>query len=429
MAAQRSTRIRRRQQRSERHTAPEQTLSIRHSRARRAGLAIRRLVLGISIAGVLALGNTVPSVAPVGPAAEGDAFYAAPADIGEYRPGEVIRSRPVPAAGFAGSTAWQLAFRSTNSRNEPIAAVTTLLLPAGDVPDRPLVSYQPFVNSLGTDCAPSHSLFDGTMREAGALNLLLTQGWAVAVPDHLGPDSAYGAAQLGGRITLDGIRAVRQFAPADLEDSPVALVGYSGGGLATGFAAALAPQYTPELPIAGAAAGGVPMNLGRLANDLGARSNQLFGLGFAAAIGLEREYPEQISLDRVLNPAGLALRDRIDDACMDEIVDVAAGLSTAEVFTTPPADDPAAAPILRDNSLETFAGVPTAPLYLWHGTADMISAEPVQQVAARYCAAGVPVQLDLIAGADHSAAILPGAMRTLDYLAGRFAGTPPPENC
>ncbi|NEW44244.1 lipase [Nocardia cyriacigeorgica] len=429
MTAPWCTRIRRRQQRSERHAAPEQTLSIRHSRARRAGLAIRRLVLGISIAAVLALGNTVPAVVPVEPTTDSDAFYTAPADIGEYRPGDIIRSRSVPATGFEGTTAWQLTFRSTNSRDEPIAAVTTLFLPAGTMPDRPLVSYQPFVNSLGTECAPSHSLFDGTMREAGALNLLLAQGWAVTVPDHLGPDSAYGAAQLGGRITLDGIRAVRQFAPADLGDSPVALVGYSGGGMATGFAATLAPDYAPELPIVGAAAGGVPMNLGRLARDLGDRSNQLFGLGFAAAVGLEREYPARISLDRVLNPAGVALRERIEDACMDEIVDVAAGLRTADVFTTPPADDPAAVPILRDNSLETFADVPAAPLYLWHGTADMISAEPVQRVADRYCAAGVPVQLDLIAGADHSAAILPGALRALDYLAGRFAGMPPPQNC
>nr|WP_280235180.1 lipase family protein [Nocardia cyriacigeorgica] len=404
-------------------------MSIRHSRAHRASLVIRRLVLGIAIAGVLAVGGTVPSAVVVEPATDSAAFYAAPTDIDRYRPGEVIRSRPMPAAGFAGATVWQLAFRSTNSRNEPITAVTTVLLPAGHRPNFPLVSYQPFVNSLGTGCAPSHSLFDGTMREAGALNLLLTRGMAVAVPDHLGPDSAYGAAQLGGRITLDGIRAVRGFAPADLADSPVALAGYSGGGMATGFAAALAPQYAPELPIVGAAAGGVPMNLGRLAEDLGDRSNQLFGLGFAAAVGLEREYPQQIALDRVLNPAGVALRERIDDACMDEIVDAAAGLSTADVFTTPPAEDPTATPILRDNSLEAFAGVPSAPLYLWHGSEDMISAEPVRRVADRYCAAGIPVQLDLIAGADHSAAILPGALRALDYLAGRFAGLPPPQNC
>lgn len=389
---------------------------------------IRRLVLALAIASVLALGDTLPATVTVHPVTEAETFYSAPADLGEYRPGEVIRSRRVTAAGFAGTTAWQLAFRSTNSRGEPIAAVTTVLLPARAAPDRPLVSYQPFVNSLGTRCAPSHSLPAGTLREAPAVNLLLARGWAVAVPDHLGPNSAFGAAQLGGRISLDGIRAVRQFDSVQLDDSPVALAGYSGGGMATGFAAAMAPDYAPELPIAGAAAGGVPMNLGALARDLGDRPNPMFGLGFAAAVGLAREYPA-VDLDDFLNPAGSALLDRVDDACMDEIVRAAAGLATDDVFTEPPTEDRAAAPILRDNSLETFDGVPTTPLYLWHGTADSISEEPVRRTAERYCAAGTPVQLDLLDGADHSAAVLPGALRALDYLEGRFAGTPPPRNC
>ncbi len=35
------------------------------------------------------------------------------------------------------------------------------------------------------------------------------------------------------------------------------MAGYSGGGMATAFAAALAPSYAPELDIVGAAAGGV----------------------------------------------------------------------------------------------------------------------------------------------------------------------------
>ncbi|MBF6081348.1 lipase [Nocardia cyriacigeorgica] len=389
---------------------------------------IRRLILALAVASVLALGDTIPATLTVHTASEAGDFYSAPADLDEYRPGQVIRSRQVSAAGFADTTAWQLAFRSTDSHGDPIAAVTTVLLPAGAAPDRPVVSYQPFVNSLGTQCAPSRSLLAGTLREAPAVNLLLSRGWAVAVPDHLGPESAYGAAQLGGRITLDGIRAVRQFDSAGLDDSPVALAGYSGGGMATGFAAALAPGYAPELPIAGAAAGGVPMNLGALARDLGDRPNPMFGLGFAAAVGLAREYPE-VTLEEYLNPAGAALLDRVDDACMDEIVRAAAGLDTDAVFTEPPTEDPAAAPILRDNSLETFGGVPTAPLYLWHGTADLISAEPVRRTAERYCAAGTPVQLDLLAGADHTGAVLPGALRALDYLEGRFAGTPPPQNC
>ncbi|MFD4368218.1 hypothetical protein [Rhodococcus sp. NPDC058521] len=38
--------------------------------------------------------------------------------------------------------------------------MTTVRVPAGTAPDAPLVSYQPFVNALGLQCAPSHQLFE-----------------------------------------------------------------------------------------------------------------------------------------------------------------------------------------------------------------------------------------------------------------------------
>ncbi|MFF3226449.1 lipase family protein [Nocardia suismassiliense] len=389
-------------------------------------VAARLVCLAVMVVGI----GGVPSAAaaPVYPVGEADGFYAAPGDLADYAAGDVVRSRQVAAAGFPG-VAWQLLYRSVNSAGVPVAAVTTVLVPAGGG-NRPLVSYQPFVNSLGVRCAPSHSLFDGTMQEAPALNLLLARGWAVAVPDHLGPTSAYGAARLGGTLTLDGIRAVQRFAPAGLAASPVGMAGYSGGGMATGFAAALAPKYAPELPIVGAAQGGVPVNLATLARDVGSTPNQLFGLGFAAAVGLEREYPDRVRLEPRLNPAGLALRDRIANACATEIIDAGANRRLSDVFTGGALDDdPATAQVLRENSIQDFDGVPRVPVYQWHGTDDVVSPQAVRDVTGRYCRAGTPVRLDMIPGADHGAAMLAGAPRALDYLADRFAGRPAPSTC
>ncbi|MEV6427207.1 lipase family protein [Nocardia sp. NPDC051463] len=368
-------------------------------------------------------------MAAIFPLPDGDGFYFAPPNVGDFQPGDVIRSRPMSAPAYPGATAWQLLFRSTNSADAPIAAVTTLLLPAGGGGDRPLVSYQPFVNSLGMECAPSHSIFNGSMQESPALNLLLARGWAVAVPDHLGPTSAYGAARLGGRLTLDGIRAVKRFAPAGLAGSPVGMAGYSGGGMATGFAAALAPEYAPELPIVGVAMGGVPVNIGKLARDVGSRPSPLFGLGFAAAVGLEREYPSQLSMERILKPAGFALRSQIANACATQIIDAGANKSLDDVFTVPMDTDPTTVRVLHDNSLETFAGVPRAPLYQWHGAADQVSPQLAQEVAGRYCHSGTPVLFEPIPGADHGTAIALGAPRAYGYLADRFAGIPAPSNC
>ncbi len=138
---------------------------------------------------------------------------------------------------------WQIKYRSTNSSGDPIPAVTTVIKPINSPTDMPVLSYQAIVNSLGLKCAPSAALFTGEIKDVFGLPLALAQGWAVAIPDHLGPDSAYGAAKLGGMITLDGVRALKRLPELRLSNSPVALAGYSGGGMATAWAAALNPTY------------------------------------------------------------------------------------------------------------------------------------------------------------------------------------------
>ncbi|WP_254206738.1 lipase family protein [Nocardia alni] len=400
-----------------------------HSRPLRVrGWRRPALIMATALLSMVGGGLCAPTAqAAVYPIPDPDRFYAAPPNIGDFRPGDVVRSRTVPAPGFPGVTAWQLLYRSTNSAGAPIAAMTTVLTPGGR---RPLVSYQPFVNSLGLRCAPSHALFNGSLKEAPALNLLLAHGWAVAVPDHLGPTSAYGAAQLGGRLTLDGIRAARRFGPAGLGGSPVGLAGYSGGGMATGFAAAMAPDYAPELPIVGVAMGGVPVNIGKLALDLGKAPHPLFGLGFAAAVGLEREYPGVMSLDPALNPAGFALRHRIANACTDEIIAAAPNKDFPAYFHGGVADvGPAQIAIIHQNSLETYPGIIRAPLYQWAGSSDEVNPRLARHSTGKYCAAGTPVLFEMVPGADHLGAMAPGAAHAFGYLADRFANLPAPNNC
>ncbi|MEU8894864.1 lipase family protein [Nocardia sp. NPDC048505] len=386
-------------------------------------------VLVAAVASTALLSTLTPAAsAAVYPVADPDGFYYGPGDLENYAPGDVLRSRLVPAHGWPGSTVWQLAFRSTNSAGAPIAAVTTLIVPPGGGA-RPLVSYQPFVNSLGLQCAPSHALFDGGLKESAALNLLLARGWAIAVPDHLGPTSAYGAARLGGQITLDGIRAAKRFAPAGLGDSPVGLAGYSGGAMSTGFAAALAPEYAPELPIVGVAQGGVPVNPGKMALQVGDAPHPLFGLGFAVALGIEREYPGEMPLDRALTPAGFALRDRIANSCVDDIISAGNGRSIGEIFHRGMENDPVLIATMHANALEIVPQVPRVPVYQWHGGSDQVPLDLAQATAGRYCAAGTPVQFDVIPGADHATAMFPGAMRAVGYLSDRFAGLGAPSNC
>lgn len=396
--------------------------------------ALRRTTTAMSVMLAVALGSALSTpaaqAAPLYPPSDPDPFYAADPDLGAHADGDVLDSRQVAAPGFPGADAWQIRYRSTNSAGDPIAAMTTVLVPAGAAPDAPLVSYQPFVNALGLQCAPSHQLFDGGLAEAPALNLLLARGWAVAVPDHLGPTSAYGAAELGGRLVLDGVRAVQRLPEANLGASPVGLAGYSGGGMATGFAAALAPSYAPELPIVGAAAGGTPANIGALADNFADAPSDAFGLGFAAAIGIEREYPVRSPLGDALNDDGRALRAQMSTQCTDDILRTGANRSLDQVTDVPELlKEPTARAVLDENSLQMAPEVPKAPMYFWHGASDAwVDMGPVREAAGRYCAAGVPVQFDVLPGADHGTAMA-GAAGAFGYLGDRFAGVPAPSNC
>ena len=82
-------------------------------------------------------------------------------------------------------------------------------------------------DSLAGYCAPSYAIqhlsaspFLGQIVAPAEFVIAqgaLQQGWAVVIPDHEGPDNAYAAGPLAGRITLDGIRAARDFAPMRLD--------------------------------------------------------------------------------------------------------------------------------------------------------------------------------------------------------------------
>lgn len=331
---------------------------------------------------------------------------------------------------YANSDGWQIAFRSTNSTGHPILAVTTVLLPRG-VANPPLVSYQAIVNSLGTKCAPSRSLFNLELQESPGLYLGLQRGWAVSVPDHLGPTGAYGAAKLGGMITLDSVRAVQRVAELGLSHSPVALAGYSGGGMASAWAAALAPSYAPELKLDAVVAGGIPADLEQMAQGLGFNPHPGFGLAFAAAIGLEREYPEQLPISSQLNATGLWLREWMSNECRRFLLFHGAFRSAGQLAaSTSLMASSGAHQVLRDNSLRYFDGVPTAPLYLWHGTLDGLTPfDSVAETAHRYCAAGARLTFVPYEISEHMTTAVVGFPDAYEYVAARFRGEPAPTRC
>jgi hypothetical protein len=201
--------------------------------------------------------------------------------------------------------------------------------------------------------------------------------------------------------------------------------------MATAWAAALAPTYAPELRIVGAAEGGVPASITKMARALGDAPHPVFGLAMAAAIGLEREYPDRFPFSSQLNPLGVDIRNRMANACTNDILVAGAGqsvplLANSLQLTT----DPKAWAIADENSLELYRGVPNVPIYEWHSPIDgLIPIDSVINTMGRYCAAGVPVESQTYPVPDHLTAAVLGMPAALDYLDARFRGIPAPSNC
>src|SRR5258706_6035258 len=89
----------------------------------------RSLIVAVPLLVVLLAG--APAVAAVS-VPEQDPFYTVPAGIADYDNGEIIASRSITAIGLSGplpARAWQIKYRTTDSKGPPSATVTTVLLP------------------------------------------------------------------------------------------------------------------------------------------------------------------------------------------------------------------------------------------------------------------------------------------------------------
>ncbi|MEU6579245.1 lipase family protein [Nocardia sp. NPDC046763] len=328
-------------------------------------------------------------------------FYQPPADVvAAAAPGEIIAARQVNLANLGliplNVDAWQVSYRSNNGRDEAIPAVATLIKPRGVAPTpRKLLSVQIAEDSTAGYCSPSYALqhlsaapFVGQIvapAEFLFAQAALQKGDAVVIPDHEGPNSAYAAGPLGGRITLDGIRAATSFAPLEVgAGAPVALYGYSGGSIPTMHAAELRKTYAPELNIVGAASGGTGADLGTAL--LMANNQATAGLVLGAVLGLSREYPDfNALLDQKLDPLGQLLRAVKAPFCVQYQTALLPFLNiTGLINSTDPLQEPAVQAMLEDTRLGK--SLPDMPLFIWHSRWDEILPLPsTNQLVDTYC--------------------------------------------
>lgn len=409
------------------------------ARLRFRDLAATGLALLLLVTGVTA-GTGGASAGPSGPGwgssaglaePKDDPFYRAPAGFESAAPGTVLATRPVTVTGLGlpvPADAQQFLVRSTDAKDAPTTVVGTLMVPKAPYPfgDRPLVSYQPATDSLGDQCNPSYKLRAGTESELPLMMQALQNGWAVVVTDYQGPQMAFAAGRMEGHGVLDGIRAAVALPDTGLNGlkTPVGLWGYSGGGLASSWAAQFHPGYAPELNIVGVASGGTPADFEAAVEkiDGGIAS----GLVMLASTGLTRAYPEMLAL---LNDAGRQTIQRIGDMCVGEAVS-AFPFRRLNEFTVSqePLTEPVARAVLEDNHLGRLT--PSAPVFLYHSVWDeLIPFSSAQTLQADWCRGGGRVSLYADAVSEHSSLAATGAPLAVSYLGSRFAGIDAPSTC
>ncbi|WP_280449973.1 lipase family protein [Nocardia brasiliensis] len=416
-----------------------------------AGLtvAICPAIAPIAAADPVPVAPPLPFPIPPAPPYLDPAFYTPdPARVAAAQPGEILAAREVHLANAwllpLNANAWQLSYRSTNTRGEAIPAVATVIVPhrPPTTGQRSLLSFQFAEDSLSTNCAPSYALQMGALpnpfnplhqAEFVEVQAMLQLGHAAVIPDHQGPNAAWAAGPLGGRITLDGIRAAEHFDPAHLPgaETRVALWGYSGGAIPTAHAAELQPDYAPELNLVGSATGGLMADI-RDAIDYNNGTSAFGGAVLGGLFGVAREYPVLNQfIDRHMNPLGKAVRVVHENQCVTLQFAGFPFVNIKGLFDYPgdPLHAPELQPILDDLALGKRT--PTAPLYIYESPLDEIMpVNSVNRLYDTYCATGgarVAYTRDLLS--EHGVAVFSGAPSAVLWLNDRLNDIPAPSGC
>lgn len=388
------------------------------------------------------MSNAAEQVAPEGEVTQrkpvlpvDDPFYEAPDDLGALRPGEIIRSRQVVLKNFWVShhRAWQLLYRTSDLNGMPDVTVTTVVIPDGHTTEHPLLSFQGAIDAVTSQCFPSYALQKGAEAsrsvapfEFMVVRRALAKGWAVSIPDHEGLKGAWGAPREPGYRALDGVRATLAFEPLDLRaDTQVGLWGYSGGGMASSWAAEMAPTYAPELNIVGAVLGSP---VGDMAEAL-LRLNGGFhaGLPILVIAGLQRVYPGlKKVIDKYATERGRKYLAEAVDLPTGDAIRRFRNHDLDDYLSAPLADvlaEPEMVEMMRDVQLGTHnPGVPLLVIQAIHD--EVIAAADVDEQVAKYREHGVPVTYvrDLVA--EHYSLLALSGPLAVSWLSHRFEGRP-----
>lgn len=385
-----------------------------------------------------------------------DSFYTPSGNWQSAKAGDILNSRQVNVSvgNLDIKEAYQVLYRtSQNTPNDAQHSVATVLIPSKAGKDKLVVA--PFSqDSNAPFTAPSYVLASHAKEsmiysiDESLLAPYLSAGYIVTVPDAEGPLNNFAAGRSEGYQTLDSIRATLGFNKAGLaKDAKVAGYGYSAGGQAVSWAAALKRSYAPELNVAGWAFGGSIPNVTSLIYHTD--NTPMAGYAVAAITGLVDAYPDlKKEAESDLTQAGLdALefaRNNNIDAVLQKFsnVNILSGQYVkrsgvlANMFSKR-AGSLLSSAAYRDVARQVTQGisskeVPDAPVYLYHAIADQVAPyNDVLGTSRSWCQNGA--QIDFVTFSDPSANHLvtrqDGSAAAFAFLQNQFNGQAPAKGC
>ncbi len=406
-------------------------------------------------------GAIVPAEA-LAPLPKDDPFYSYTGSVplADIAPGTVLATRSVAYHILGVPTALkttQLLYRSTSQTSKPTVNVTSVIQPLSQSNKSKVLSFQSAYDSLNRNDQPSHAIaggltFGGLVPnvELTVFGLFLAQGCTVIVPDTEGQRADFAAGPEYGMNTLDSLRAAFNSSTVGLAaDAKVALLGYSGGAIASEWAAELAPTYAPDVNrrMIGAAIGGV---LVHPAHNLHYIEGTFFWAGVMpmALIGIARAF--EIDFTPYLSARGVNLLHDMQTASIVNILGEHPywRLRWSDLVK-PEYPTPESLPLfvtLANKLIMGTGGTPTIPLYIGQGANGDLEWTPgnkpgigagdgvmiagdVRTLARDYCAKGTAVQYEQFNVLSHITSVGIWLLNAIDWINDRFAGQPAPNNC
>jgi hypothetical protein len=427
-------------------------------RARVQAHGRRRAAALVAAAGLVALVTAGPASALQRPASDPFYQYSGTTPLADIAPGTVLKTRTTPyhLAGLPLPVkAVQLAYRSTGQLGQPTVNVTSVLRPPYPSGAPKLVSYQSFYDSLSANDQPSYAIAGGTTL-GGTVNAIegvfvapwLLKGYTVAIPDTEGQQADFAAGPEYGINTLDGLRAAYNSPTLGLKPTTKAgLIGYSGGAIATEWAAELAPTYAPEIDarLVGAAMGGVLVSPAHNLHYVEG-SSIWAGVMPMAIIGAGRAFG--VDLTPYLSPYGLHVYKKMKNASIAEVLGSYPGL-TWKKLAKPEYPTPESVEVYVKIVNQLIMGsdhTPTTALFIGQGAKGELEGTPgnkpgigpgdgvmiagdVRQLARQYCDQGVNVNYREYKNSSHVTSMPTWLNAATPWLMKRFAGQTTADNC